>query len=67
MPNHLALFAQVETIGDAYMVVGGCPEVDPDHAELVARQAHQMIQGSGHVLVPNTQRPVQVSFIHRPV
>ncbi|XP_037069604.1 guanylate cyclase soluble subunit beta-2-like [Pollicipes pollicipes] len=51
---------KVETIGDAYMVVGGCPEVNSEHAALVATQAHQMIRGAGHVLVPTTDKQVQI-------
>jgi class 3 adenylate cyclase len=35
---------KVETIGAVYMVVGGCPDVTPNHAELVANLALDMIR-----------------------
>jgi class 3 adenylate cyclase len=34
---------KIKTIGDAYMVVGGLPEPDPEHAEKVARFAIDML------------------------
>ena len=33
---------KVKTIGDAYMVVGGIPDLRPDHPEFVARMALEM-------------------------
>ena len=51
---------QFETIGDAYMVVGGIPEWVPDHAERVASQAFGMIAVSQRVKSPVTGRPLQV-------
>ena len=33
------LYSQVETIGDAYMVVGGIPEVCGDHAIQISNMA----------------------------
>lgn len=38
---------QVETIGDAYMVVGGCPVRIPDHASQVATMALDLLHQSG--------------------
>ncbi|KAG7397796.1 hypothetical protein PHYBOEH_000177 [Phytophthora boehmeriae] len=35
---------KVETIGAVYMVVGGCPDMIPNHAELVANLALDMIR-----------------------
>lgn len=35
---------KIKTIGDAYMVVGGLPEPDPEHAEKVARFALDMLE-----------------------
>ncbi|PAA69100.1 hypothetical protein BOX15_Mlig004886g1 [Macrostomum lignano] len=37
---------KVETIGDAYMVVGGCPDRTEDHAQRVADQGLDMLASS---------------------
>jgi hypothetical protein len=39
----------VETIGDAYMVVGGLPDRRKDHAEAIAMFALEMINEAAHV------------------
>ena len=51
---------QVETIGDAYMVVGGLPEVNNEHAECVANQSLDMMHYCKQVIRPDTNDPVQV-------
>lgn len=43
---------QVETIGDAYMVVGGLPEKNTIHAECVANQALDMMHYCKQVMRP---------------
>lgn len=55
---HLAL--QVETIGDAYMVVGGVPVPVASHAERVANFALGMRIAAREVMNPITTRPIQV-------
>ena len=51
---------QVETIGDAYMVVGGVPERSADHAVRVARFAIDIVGQSARVASPATGTPLQV-------
>jgi hypothetical protein len=53
-------YLQVETIGDAYMVVGGLPEVTPRHASFVANMALDMIVKANEVHSPATGKPLQV-------
>ncbi|CAL4118253.1 unnamed protein product, partial [Meganyctiphanes norvegica] len=51
---------KVETIGDAYMVVGGAPEWVWDHAVRVARLALSMVQEAHQVTDPVTNTPLQI-------
>lgn len=51
----------METIGDAYMVVGGVPEVIPDHAQRIANQGMDMVLKAGEVKSPATGKALQVS------
>lgn len=51
---------QVETIGDAYMVVGGVPIPVASHAERVANFALSMQIAAREVMNPITGDPIQV-------
>ena len=51
----------METIGDAYMVVGGLPERNTVHAECVANQALDMMYYCKQVLRPDKNEPIVVS------
>ncbi len=54
------LSQQVETIGDAYMVVGGVPVPTDTHAECVANFALGMRIAAREVTSPITGLPIQV-------
>ncbi|CAG5136593.1 unnamed protein product, partial [Candidula unifasciata] len=51
---------KVETIGDAYMVVSGVPDITDKHAQLVANFAMDMINQAAYVLSPDTGQPLQI-------
>jgi hypothetical protein len=60
-PLYLLRFdVKVETIGDAYMIVGGVPNLCENHAERVLNVAIGMLMESKSVLSPITQRPIRV-------
>ena len=61
VPNDAILSFQVETIGDAYMVVSGAPEPDRAHAHRIARQAFAMVREASQVRNPVTKKGIQVS------
>ena len=50
----------METIGDAYMVVSGVPDVTVNHAYNMADMALDMTLTSQQVLSPATGKPIQV-------
>lgn len=61
---------KVETIGDAYMVVGGLPARAPDHAEQVATMALHLLHLAGRFRVrhlPDTQLRLRVGLHSGPV
>lgn len=59
--SHSLVFLKVETIGDAYMVVGGVPIPTQSHARRVGNFALGMRIAAREVTNPVTGRPIQVS------
>ena len=51
---------QVETIGDAYMVVSGLPEKSETHADSVATFALEMIDVMSSIENPVTKTALQI-------
>eukprot|EP00055_Hartaetosiga_balthica_P004888 m.13529 g.13529 ORF g.13529 m.13529 type:complete len:755 (+) comp4165_c0_seq2:237-2501(+) len=51
---------KVETIGDAYMVVAGCPNVCDNHAEKIAAFALDMSKIASKTLSPLDGEPIQI-------
>ena len=45
----MLMWMQVETIGDAYMVVAGAPEVVIDHAQKICSMALDMVDTIVHL------------------
>ena len=54
-------FLQVETIGDAYMVVSGVPELNKQHGVSMAAFALDMLQAAAQVPSPKDAKPIMVS------
>ncbi|CAN8004282.1 unnamed protein product, partial [Ixodes pacificus] len=51
---------KVETIGDAYMVVAGAPEPEPNHSEKVCDMALDMIKVIGDLKDPSTGKSLRI-------
>ncbi|KAG8193601.1 hypothetical protein JTE90_000234 [Oedothorax gibbosus] len=51
---------KVETIGDAYMVVSGAPEIEERHAEKICQMALDMIVVIGDLKDPSTGSSLQI-------
>lgn len=51
---------KVETIGDAYMVVGGLPKPCDNHAERVLNMAFGMMEASLKVIAPSDKLPLKI-------
>lgn len=57
-------FLKVETIGDAYMVVGGVPVPTKTHAHKVVNFALGMRIAVREVTNPVIDKPIQVRILH---
>lgn len=61
---------KVETVGEVYMVVGGCPERTPDHAincanmALAMMEAMPQVRGCVVMFIPQTRQPVARLHAH---
>ena len=63
MDHYFCIYScKVETIGDAYMVVGGVPEVTLLHAQHVANFALNMVRKAAEVVSPACGKPIQVHY-----
>lgn len=51
---------QVETIGDAYMVVSGAPEQEESHADKVCHMALDMVDVIGGLTDPSTGESLRI-------
>ncbi|KAH7968612.1 hypothetical protein HPB52_010124 [Rhipicephalus sanguineus] len=51
---------QVETIGDAYMVVSGAPEPEPNHSEKVCEMGLAMVKVIGDLKDPSTGKSLKI-------
>ena len=52
---------QVETSGDAYMIVAGVPETSETHAQNVADFSLDMVAAARTIMSPATGKPIQVT------
>lgn len=52
---------KIETIGDAYVVVGGVPEFVIDHADRIVQMGISMVKVTNTTLSPVDGKPIQVS------
>lgn len=53
-------FPQVETIGDAYMVVAGAPEKTKYHAHNICDMALDMVRSIDHLKDPSNGNNIQI-------
>ena len=55
-----SVFWQVETIGDAYMVVSGAPEIEEKHADKICLMALDMVVVIGDLKDPSTGNSLRI-------
>ncbi|KAI3378003.1 hypothetical protein SNEBB_009371 [Seison nebaliae] len=51
---------KVETIGDAYMIVSGAPEVTHNHVEEIINMAFDMLLATTTLINPSTKEPLRI-------
>ena len=51
---------QVETIGDAYMVISGAPIETPHHAEYITDFAFSILKATSKINDPSTNKPLRI-------
>jgi class 3 adenylate cyclase len=51
---------KVETIGDAYMIVSGLPECNPNHANDIIEMAFDMLNTIVSLINPATGKPMEI-------
>ena len=56
----LFILSQVQTIGDACMVLSGAPVEVPNHAELITDYGFSIVEAIGKILDPSTQKPLEI-------
>ena len=61
--SDFVLHFQVETIGDAYLIVGGVPDRCENHADRVVAMAFDMIDVCSAVTSPADNTPIQVGYM----
>lgn len=54
------LICQVETIGDAYMVVSGAPDLEENHADKICLMALDMVVVIGDLKDPSTGNSLRI-------
>ena len=50
----------METIGDAYMVICGAPEITPNHAEYITNFAFSIIEATSKINDPSTSKSLEI-------
>ena len=62
LPSNGIFYRQVETIGDAYVVVGGLPTFTEHHADDVVSMAFGMVEVTEMVTSPADNQPIKVRY-----
>lgn len=65
VPDVCIFRRQVETIGDAYMVVSGAPEKEGNHAERVCDMALDMVDAITDLKDPSTGVLTRIAILNK--